>query len=129
MPLFGKCLAQPERYGALEDRCAPDRVGTALDGSTRKKVDGPAEQFGELVFHGSVIEQPRVGGRLEGHEDIDIAVRSKVVSDDGAEEVKTGYVPAVTEGYEAGLVNRDPCDDLGRQTVLRAHQWSSSSGA
>ena len=52
----------------MPPKFSPDRVSASLDGWSRHEVDGPAEDFRELLLHRDVVKEVGTGRRLEGNE-------------------------------------------------------------
>src|SRR5947209_6220530 len=87
-----------EWLGAREDGAAAEGILAALQRAAADAVDLTAEETLQLALHLHVIEGPPLGVRREGHQQVDVARRTRLAARHRAEERQLADLPAPAEG-------------------------------
>lgn len=83
-----------------EDGLAPEIVLACLKPSSADQINLSPEDFTELLMHVDHIKQCVLRGRVEFHQDIDVAFGAEVFSERGAEDGEFAYLPSAAEVRE-----------------------------
>jgi hypothetical protein len=86
-----------ENTRGLQNRLAAYEVPAPGEGFLVDKVDPPAHPGLEFLFHPQMIEETPAGIGGKGYEDVKVALRSKIVTEDGAKQRKLDDFPAAAK--------------------------------
>ncbi len=82
-------------------------VTAGFDTATAYKVDFAFEHFLEFLLHVDHVKEGPMRVRSKGHQNVNIAVGTKIITEYGAKEREFDDVPAVTERGNLVLIKRN----------------------
>jgi hypothetical protein len=86
-----------EHLGGRKDRLSADMIPASLDASAAYQINFTTDDVSKLVLHVHHVEEGGMGFRIEGYQDIHIAVWPEILAKDRPKERKFRYPPALTK--------------------------------